>query len=593
MGLIHIGFHTGPAGNARGLGDYFKALDTAGIPAIQKAADDYGPCDQLVKLSRASGIDHTIVFRLSTRGQKDGHDYDVPNYDNEPTSEADNHWQMTLAKLPPEFDKSRVWLEVINEVDKNRADWLGRFGCRIAELALQQGYKVALFGFSSGEPEPEHWREPGMVDFLHIAAANPDRVAVALHEYTLDRDKTLQEADRWWIGRYVELLIVTDDLGLDNPTILITEFGWAQDWAPAPMSGMPQLHWANDTYYGPDRIPTALWWLGGGFRGIADRVQPYIDPVKVWALTGDIDPPPPNETDKQRRWRLTIEEQEAHGLQLSDTAIQNAIRADGFQMVTKEMYVEGEPPMAGAEDWAKRIRPRRVYQWIEGRVEWFEDPDDDKPPPPPPVGDVDLLPYMAGVTSGNGPLYELQTSWGPQERVQTQWHGDRFLTTKGNEVKANWEERWTDDEWIYFGTDTSESETRYYTQRDGDKYGAVWCPRRMTVGQSAYREPHLTHYSKLDCQPVNSGVVPSYLHFIEGPKAYTFDSGIMLDDVIELGFSFAPDGLSFVERYLFAKGFGLVGWFSQDGRYSWISEIHQPGQRPDNKPLVIPCLDTG
>jgi hypothetical protein len=211
------------------------------------------------------------------------------------------------------------------------------------------------------------------------------------------------------------------------------------------------------------------------------------------------------------------------------------------------------------------------------------------PPPPPDTTEVDMLPYMAGVLQGNGPLYEIQTSWGPQERVQTQWRDGRWYITKGNEQKANWEERWADDTWIYFGTDTSESETRYYTQRDGDRYGAVWCKRRLAPGTWVQRSPMVTHYYKSDCTVRHSGQVWSFLQFVSGPKPVTFESGIRLEKVVELGFSFSVGG-AFVERYLFAQGYGLVGWYSQDGRRSWISEIHEPGQRPDNKPLEIPCL---
>jgi hypothetical protein len=288
-----IGFHTGPAGNARGLGEYFTRLDNAGIPAMQKAVDSYGPCNELAQLARKSGVNHNIVFRLSTAGQDDGRDYDVPNYLTTPETAAFHHWQMTLAKLPPEFDQELTWLEVINEVDKNKADWLGRFGIAIADLAIAQGYKIALFGFSSGEPNAEHWQEPGMINFLDYAGHHPDRIAVSLHEYTLDREKTMQEADHWWIGRYRQLYKAVDQHNIQRPTILITEYGWEYQWNPAPSAGLPQIQWANDTYYAVDRIPAALWYLGGGFGNIANKTQPYIEPVTELMLSSPPPPPPP------------------------------------------------------------------------------------------------------------------------------------------------------------------------------------------------------------------------------------------------------------------------------------------------------------
>ncbi|MFS8631384.1 MAG: hypothetical protein LOD92_09565, partial [Bacillales bacterium] len=37
---------------------------------------------------------------------------------------------------------------------------------------------------SSGEPEPQHWETPAMLRFLRLAAQHPDRLAIALHEYS-------------------------------------------------------------------------------------------------------------------------------------------------------------------------------------------------------------------------------------------------------------------------------------------------------------------------------------------------------------------------------------------------------------------------
>ena len=67
-----FGFHTGPGGNRSGIGNYFSQLDYAGLPATIKSADDYGPCWELTQFAKASGVDHQIIFRLTTAGQKDG-----------------------------------------------------------------------------------------------------------------------------------------------------------------------------------------------------------------------------------------------------------------------------------------------------------------------------------------------------------------------------------------------------------------------------------------------------------------------------------------------------------------------------------------
>lgn len=139
-----FGFHTGPGGNPTGIGDYMKALDSAGIPMVIKSVDHYGPVFEAQELMKKSNVPHVLIFRLSNR-PNNGPQYDTPNYAATPEAAADAHWAMTLAGLPPEFDKARVWLEVINEVDRNLCWWLGRFALRIMDLAERDDYKVSFF----------------------------------------------------------------------------------------------------------------------------------------------------------------------------------------------------------------------------------------------------------------------------------------------------------------------------------------------------------------------------------------------------------------------------------------------------------------
>jgi hypothetical protein len=42
---------------------------------------------------------------------------------------------------------------------KTLCDWLGRFAVHTANLAQRDGFKVSLFAWSSGEPEPEGWED--------------------------------------------------------------------------------------------------------------------------------------------------------------------------------------------------------------------------------------------------------------------------------------------------------------------------------------------------------------------------------------------------------------------------------------------------
>ena len=75
--------------------------------------------------------------------------------------------------------------------------------------------------------------------------------------------------------------------------------------------------------------------------------------------------------------------------------------------------------------------------------------------------------------------------------------------------------------------------------------------------------------------------------------SYTFPSDITLNGVIEIGWFKDPAG-AWLEKYWFSRDQrvpGLVGWQSNDGRRSWVSELHTPGSRRDSRRLVIPCLD--
>lgn len=203
---------------------------------------------------------------------------------------------------------------------------------------------------------------------------------------------------------------------------------------------------------------------------------------------------------------------------------------------------------------------------------------------------------MVDFLVGDDRLFEVQFvppdgGDGPQARHQTQIEGERFFHTKGNEISAEWEELWYDDAYIYRGTDTSPGNGQYYTLRDPGQYGSKWAPRMWKEGQLFYRDPHVTFYDKSNCQPVMGGTQGSYLRLDNYYKEYTFESGITLKNVIELSWLLRHDGEP-IERYYYAEFYGLVGWQSSSGAYSYINEIHGPGERPDNVREEIPCLDT-
>lgn len=279
-----IGFHVGPGGNPTGIGDWMRRLDAAGIPFFLKSVDNYGPLSEGVGIARASGVPHTIIYRLSSFGQGDGFNYDVPDYDLSPAEAAASHWQHTLAKLPPEFDKEVVWVEPINEVDKGRSDWLGQFAAEIGELALRDGYKVTLFGWSSGEPEPEHWQTEGMGRYLTMCAQHPNQIAVALHEYSYETEN-IRTNFPFQVGRFQFLFDACDAMNVARPTIHITEWGWTHEEVPDVAAALAHIEDVANLYAQHPQIKgAAIWYLGASFGGIANLAQRLIGPMADFTL---------------------------------------------------------------------------------------------------------------------------------------------------------------------------------------------------------------------------------------------------------------------------------------------------------------------
>ncbi|MGD8804709.1 MAG: hypothetical protein PVH65_02585 [Chloroflexota bacterium] len=311
LGLNKIGFHTGPNGNETGIGDWMRALDSAGIPFFLKSVDHAGTIYEAQEIMKASGVPHTLVFRTTKWGNLgDNYDYDVPNYDLSPYEAAVIHWQAHKAKFPPELDPQLVWIETINEVDRGRSEWLAEFALETGQMALRDGYRWAAFGWSSGEPEKANWESPKMLEFLRFAAQHPDDIAIALHEYSYDV-KNIGAVYPYMIGRFQALFDVCDSYGIPRPTVLITEWGWTHAKVPGPTEALSDISWASYLYATyPNVKGAAIWYLGGGFENIRNLTQPLIAPVTQFTLSnyywvasgqGAIDaslfPPPPPRAD--------------------------------------------------------------------------------------------------------------------------------------------------------------------------------------------------------------------------------------------------------------------------------------------------------
>ena len=324
-------FHTGSGGIGYPK-ENLTALNARGIPFGAKATDAM-PYDAQ-EIARANpAIPNTVIFRRSVvtavSGPAPSGNPDVPQYDLPPQQAAINHWAWHRANLPPELDPAITWVETINEPaqefvfseneeDKAReiplfglrsiyqrsdgrwvvtnGEWLAKFALETAYLTMKDGYRWAAFGWGPGEPETAVWHGAHMVEFLLFAGRFPERVAVALHEYSLTTDD-ITAGDGWLVGRFLKLYAACDDNEIPYPTTMITEWGWTlnsvPDWgkAKADYLEIGELYAAFPTI----RL-AAVWALNTGWGGIAVEAQKHIGPLQDLTMTTtfeDVIEPPP------------------------------------------------------------------------------------------------------------------------------------------------------------------------------------------------------------------------------------------------------------------------------------------------------------
>jgi len=296
MSRLKIGFlMSGSGGNPSGIGNYVYTLDAAGIPSVTLCNDgDVGIGDALNRIYNGSSVDHRMVFR--TTG------FDVPNYAIDAATAAANHFNLLRSRVPANVyaNRDRVWICVLNEVDKNRSEWLADFAAASVPLWTAAGFKIVLFNWSTGEPEPEHWRAPKMVSFLR-SIQNRSDVAIGLHEYALSNDIWFLYPYR--VGRFMDLFAACDENGIQRPNVWITEWGWHSTSIPEPQIAIEQIRGVGELYANyPEIIGAGMWYLGSGYGGIADLANRLIVPVTNLSISWDYDPPvepPTSETFEQ------------------------------------------------------------------------------------------------------------------------------------------------------------------------------------------------------------------------------------------------------------------------------------------------------
>lgn len=255
MSTNKVWFHTGsPCHGCGGIGAMWREMAAAGVPFAVYSVENGGLIAEAAAYPGA-----TLIYRsLAT---------DVASYDLAPAEAARRQWSILMSRLPPEVKAlaGRCWIEVGNEQDKTRANWLGWYYVELAGLAATDGYRICGPGWATGEPEPADWETEGWLAYLRLCAAWPDQLAVSVHEYSLNANSILAGSP-WLVGRVGKLYEICDRRGISRPTTFVTELGWTHDDLPAAERAKADIAAAAALYAAYPTVQAAFLWslMGGG-----------------------------------------------------------------------------------------------------------------------------------------------------------------------------------------------------------------------------------------------------------------------------------------------------------------------------------------
>jgi len=192
----------------------------------------------------------------------------------------------------------------------------------------------------------------------------------------------------------------------------------------------------------------------------------------------------------------------------------------------------------------------------------------DEIPPP----QFDMWDYFIPANGQLSDIFMLKNNWGAtDERTQLQATGGHSYVVKNQQ----YEERLITEDKVYLLKDTSPGDNRYYTVESE----TGWMPRRWNIGDSFSRVEWVRWFNKDNCQPLSENGSTTDLVFARHYPIWVSDSGIALNDVIELEWHV---GNIVDERYFYAPHLGLVGWEKFSGQKSWIHELIPLGSQGNN-----------
>ena len=282
-----IGFKTAEPAYTDGIVDrFYRPLIAAGIAPVIMSIDGAGHCYDVWRLVAGTPLQDRAVMHFRRTGDSAGgqpNGMDVADYDADPAADADRMYDWHMSRWPKELPKEHVWTQFTNEPRKEAHDWLARHGLQLGQRALADGRRICLFGWAAGTPEPEAWHTAAARELLDLCRRYPDRLAIAVNEYSYRGDTLDAPA---LIGRW-------QAIPKPWPTVLITEHGWAYDDAPAAEIGIPQLLEAYRKWYAyPNVRGLALWTLykGRGGKQLPYIINAYMMPLAEAIIANDVAP---------------------------------------------------------------------------------------------------------------------------------------------------------------------------------------------------------------------------------------------------------------------------------------------------------------
>ena len=295
MSTSVVAYHTGsPCHGCTGIADMWAEFNKAGVRFGVYSVEGGGIIQEAIQFARADPI---IYRTLAT---------DVAAYELSPDDAAARTWSVLAEKLPPEVEanRGRVWVEIGNEQDKTRADWLGWYYVALAGRAKADNYRICGPAWSTGEPEPEHWSTPGWLAYLRLCAANPSRLAISTHEYSLDAGDIMAN-EPWLVGRVKFLFDTCKANGIAPPQVFITEAGWVHNSMPDGEKAKRDIAALATRYAQYPTVRAAFLWTligGGDKRQLAadlNALMPWLTRYTIETdVPGGAEQPPPDDGEE-------------------------------------------------------------------------------------------------------------------------------------------------------------------------------------------------------------------------------------------------------------------------------------------------------